>query len=191
MSDEESEKPKSRLFFWLALTLVFLIALMTVPFAKIVLAAKKSGMMGEEVKKEAIAASSKTAAAPILDLATLRATVEKAAENAFQAPEVHSAMKFVKIEAPAASMTKATYSVQDALGKNHQQYVEAVDKDKIRIVVILKSKEWPALETSLSDAADLNGFVYHGPKSTASTGKPDTVVAEIEILRKDNATAKP
>jgi hypothetical protein len=190
----EDEQPRRHFLFWTGLIVVVLIALTTVPFATVKLALKKSGVMGRAAQEAAFAATNAPVADahPILDLSSLRAVVEKAAENAIHNPQVRSAMKFVKIEAPPAAMQKAEYSVQDVLAQDHQQYVEAVDKDKIRIILILKSKEWPALEKSLSDAANLNGFVYRGPSSTATAdGNPESVVAEIEILRKEATPSSP
>jgi hypothetical protein len=70
------------------------------------------------------------------------------------------------------------------LKNGHHQFVEAVDPDQIRIIVILKSKEWPALAAQLMDAADMEGFIYKGPSNTSTAGDADTVIAEIEIARK-------
>ena len=117
-------------------------------------------------------------------MSSLRAKIEQAAANVIHIPRLKSKMQQVAIVTPAASIHKASMSVHHVLDKYHQQYVEAVDQDKIRIVVILKSKDWPSLAGSLQMAAEKEGFVYRGPTQTTSGDQADTMVAEIEILRK-------
>jgi len=102
-------------------------------------------------------------------------------------PQLNSKMKEVQILAPPASMTKATNQIHHMLSDRNLQYVEAVENDRIRIVVIIKSKEWSELSGSLQTAIQKDGFIYRGPSQTATAGdQADTMVAEIEIIRRSS-----
>ena len=63
--------------------------------------------------------------------------------------------------------------------------MEAVEADRIRIVIIIPSKEWPELAASIQTAATKDGFIYKGPSQTETAGnQADSMVAQIEILKK-------
>jgi hypothetical protein len=87
-------------------------------------------------------------------------------------------------------MKKASDSVHRVLDARNQQYVEAVENDRIRIIVIVPGKDWPKLSGSLQMAAEKDGFIYQGPRQTASVNGTESMVAEIEILRKPGSGAK-
>ncbi len=186
-SDENSSASGRRPRIWIWLLLIVLGILMLVPAASIGLALKKTGLFSP--KGTANAGSSQ--APPPLDqgdrrgdFSSLRATLEKAASRVLEAPLLKSTMRKVQIVAPSPSIEVATQSIHEILGRNHQQYVEAVDPDKIRVIVVLKSKDWPALSEALRTSAVKKGFIYMGPSQTETYDQPDTMLAEIEILRK-------
>jgi hypothetical protein len=160
---------------------------MLVPAVSIGLALKKTGLFSP---KGTANAGSSQAPLPLDqgdrrgDFSSLRATLEKAASRVLEAPLLKSTMRKVQIVAPSPSIEVATQSIHEILGRNHQQYVEAVDPDKIRVIVVLKSKDWPALSEALRTSAVKKGFIYMGPSQTETYDQPDTMLAEIEILRK-------
>ena len=182
-AEEDSKKSGLNYVLLIGVLLVVVISLFTVPFAAIGLAVKKSGMLGKEAALEAATTEQKENARQ-LDLSGLRATLEKAASGMIQDPNLKTITEFIKIETPAAMMAKTKQTVGDVLSQNHHQYVEAIDPNQIRIIVILKSKEWPDVAAKLMEAADMEGFIYRGPKQTETAGNADTVIAEIEITRK-------
>ena len=186
----ENDEPSGRSKAWIWILALVLIALLMVPFLSMGVALTKSGLstvLGREKKAQALQ-STKTPEANAQDsndLGGLRAMLEKAAAGVVKVPQLSPKMKEVQIQAPAASITKATSESHSLLSDRHLQYVEAVDNDRIRIIVIISSKEWPELSGSLQMAAQKDGFIYHGPSQTATTGdQADSMVAEIEILKK-------
>ena len=186
-SDENSSASGRRPRIWIWLLLIVLGILMLVPAASIGLALKKTGLFSP---KGTANAGSSQAPLPLDegdrrgDFSSLRATLEKAASRVLEAPLLKSTMRKVQIVAPSPSIEVATQSIHEILGRNHQQYVEAVDPDKIRVIVVLKSKDWPALSEALRTSAVKKGFIYMGPSQTETYDQPDTMLAEIEILRK-------
>ena len=195
MSDEENSGAESasrsrRYWFWIIVLLILLIVLFAVPFAVIGVAMRKSGW--ETIHRVAEAAATRveikqaTNHEVIPDLSSLRATVEKAASNALAFSGVELKDNGLKIQVePPATLETAANSVHEVLVRNHQQYVEAVDPDKIRIIVIIKSSEWTRLAQLLAESSAHVGFDYRGPSETrTTTNSTDTMVAEIEILRK-------
>ena len=186
-SDENSSASGRRPRIWIWLLLIVLGILLIVPAASIGLALKKTGLFSP---KGTANAGSSQAQLPLDegdrrgDFSSLRATLEKAASRVLEAPLLKSAMRKVQIVAPSPSIEVATQSIHEILGRNHQQYVEAVDPDKIRVIVVLKSKDWPALSEALRTSAVKKGFTYMGPSQTETYDQPDTMLAEIEILRK-------
>jgi hypothetical protein len=186
-SDENSSASGRRPRIWIWLLLIVLGILLIVPAASIGLALKKTGLFSP---KGTANAGSSQAQLPLDegdrsgDFSSLRATLEKAASRVLEAPLLKSAMRKVQIVAPSPSIEVATQSIHEILGRNHQQYVEAVDPDKIRVIVVLKSKDWPALSEALRTSAVKKGFAYMGPSQTETYDQPDTMLAEIEILRK-------
>lgn len=185
MSQEESAPGGKKAWIWFLL--IILVTLLMVPLISMGLAFKKSQniIIGKRIStKSAGNSSPEEPAPPTPEMSSLRATIEKAAANVIQIPRLKPKMQQVEIVTPAAAIKKASASVHHVLDNYHQQYVEAVDQDKIRIVVILKSKDWPALSSSLETAAKKDGFIYRGPRQTTPGEQADSMVAEIEILRK-------
>ena len=186
MSQEERTPGGSSVWIWFLL--IILLTLLMVPIVSIGLAFKKSQHIVFTKKTTSTTHQKTSEEAPPApqspEMSSLRAKIEQAAANVIHIPRLKSKMQQVAIVTPAASIHKASMSVHHVLDKYHQQYVEAVDQDKIRIVVILKSKDWPSLAGSLQMAAEKEGFVYRGPTQTTSGDQADTMVAEIEILRK-------
>ena len=191
-SDENSSASGRRPRIWIWLLLIVLGILLLVPAASIGLALKKTGLFSP---KGTANAGSSQAPLPLDegdrsgDFSSLRATLEKAASRVLEAPLLKSTMRKVQIVAPSPSIEVATESIHEILGRNHQQYVEAVDPEKIRVIVVLKSKDWPALSEALRTSAVKKGFIYMGPSQTETYDQPDTMLAEIEIRRK-SAPAK-
>lgn len=185
MSQEESTPGGNKIWIWVLL--IILVCLLMVPLVSMGLAFKKSQNIVIAKKSSASASENQSLEEPVPpspEMSSLRATLEKAAANVIHLPRLKSKMQQVEIVTPAAAIKKASASVHSVLDHYHQQYVEAVDQDKIRIVVILKSKDWPALSGSLETAALKEGFIYRGPRQTMPGEQADTMVAEIEILRK-------
>jgi hypothetical protein len=116
--------------------------------------------------------------------------VEKIAATAIKLPKLQPKIQQVRIEAPQPSMKKASDSVHRVLDARNQQYVEAVENDRIKIIVIVSGKDWPRLSGSLQMAAEKDGFIYQGPSQTASVNGSESMVAEIEILRKSPSGGK-
>ena len=176
-AEDESKKTGLNYALLIGVLVIVVISLCMVPFAAIGLAIKKTGVLGHFVED-----SQNNQA----DFSALRATLEKAAANTLKDPYLKTITEFIKIETPSTdAMAKTKLTVGEVLrAGNHQQFVEAIDPDQIRIIVILKSKDWPELSNKIMDAADIEGFIYHGPNSTATAGDADTVVAEIEITKK-------
>ena len=188
MSQEERTPGGNKIWIWFLL--IILTTLLMVPLVSMGLAFKKSqnivfarkSTSDTSPNPQKGAAEEPTPQSP--EMSSLRATIEKAAANVIRIPKLKPKMQQVEIVTPAAAIKKASLSVHHVLDQYHQQYVEGVDQDRIRIVVILKSKDWPALSGSLEMAAQKDGFLYRGPRQTATGEQADTMVAEIEILRK-------
>ena len=183
-AEEESKKTGLNYALLIGVLVIVVISLCMVPFAAIGLAIKKTGVLGHFVEDSQNNQAAKNYGQA--DFSALRATLEKAAANTLKDPNLKTITEFIKIETPSTdAMAKTKLTVGEVLrAGNHQQFVEAIDPDQIRIIVILKSKDWPELSNKIMDAADIEGFIYHGPNSTATAGDADTVVAEIEITKK-------
>lgn len=121
---------------------------------------------------------------------TLRDRVEKVAAAVIHIPRLESKAKQIQIQVPKPSVEKASKDVRVVLSEGHYQFVQAIDQDKIRLIVVMASKDWPKLSGELQMAAEGGGFVYRGPSSTTVAEGADTVVAEIEIKRKPDPTIK-
>lgn len=202
MSDEfqqeENQERRSRIWIWLLI--IILLALLLVPVVSIAFAVKKTEWI--PLKKSASSQSSLTGngrlglthppgregsdGAP--QIISLRDKVEKLAASLIALPQLRPKMEMVVISSPS---TTTPFSVKEILAARHHQFVEAVDKDRVRLVVILPSKEWVELSGALEVAANKDGFIYSGPKETSATPETtDSMVAEIEIVRNPNAPAK-
>lgn len=190
MSEIEEGTP-ARSKFWIWFLVLILVILLMVPVLSIGLALKKTGWAPVPAAKTTQKAGSETSAisdtnGPQNDaFAALREKIEKVAASVIKTPTLQSKMQQVQIQASAPSISKASEAVHNVLRDKNHQYVEAFNADSIRIVVILPSNQWPQLSGSLQTAAEKDGFIYRGPSQT-STGVSgaDSVVAEIEILRK-------
>lgn len=185
MSQEERTPGGNKIWIWFLL--ITLTTLLMVPIVSMALAFKKSQNIVFTRKSTSPTTQKGSVEEPSPqspEMSSLRATIEKAAANVIRIPKLKPKMQQVEIVTPAASIKKASVSVHHVLDQYHQQYVEAVDQDKIRIVVILKSKDWPVLAGSIQKAAEKDGFIYRGPSQTSTGEQADTMVAEIEILRK-------
>ena len=190
MSEMEEGTP-ARSKFWIWFLVLVLVVLLMVPVLSIGLALKKTGWAPVPAPKSAQkpasdAASNSDANSSQNDaFAALREKIEKVAATVIKTPTLQSKMQQVQIQASAPSINKASESVHNVLRDKNHQYVEAFNSDSIRIVVILPSNQWPELSGSLQTAAEKDGFIYRGPSQTSTGGSgADSVVAEIEILRK-------
>lgn len=186
MSDEENSN-KSGLLYTLLIGLLVVIAILffLVPFASVGLAIKKSGVLGSQAAQEASIPKIDTNK-PVDDLSGLRADAERVASNMLIPPKLAPEKDGFQIQVvPPATLDTASSKVQDVLTKNHFQFVEAYDHELIRIIVILKSSQWPELARMLAEATDLYGFEYRGPSETkTTTNSSDSTIAKIEIVRK-------
>lgn len=161
---------------------VVVIAAFTVQFDTVDLAIKKTGILGKKAAEEASLKEEKKEP----DLEPLREDLEKKAAILLNNPNLKTVIKLVKLVTPnTESMQKTRLTVSEVLKQNKYQFVEAISPGKIRIIVILKSKDWPELSAKLIEASDLDGYEYNGPSKTAVAGDVDTVIAEIEILKKN------
>ena len=193
----DDEEPKSggatsRSWFWILILLTILCGLFAVPFLVMGVVLKKTGWdTFHRVAEAAVATPPKPRATNrdvIPDLSALRSTVEKAASNALAFTELELKDNGLQIQVvPPATLETAANAVHEVLTKNHHQYVEAIDPDKIRIIVIIKSAEWSQLAQLLGESTQRVGFDYRGPSQTrTTTNGSDTMIAEIEILRKQS-----
>ena len=188
MSDNEESSSRSKAWIWI-LVLV-LITLLAVPFMAMGVALTKSGfatVLGHERTAHSTQDTKKHDSNPEepSELSSLRSSLEKAAAGIIRMPHLSPKMKEVKIQAPVASINKAKNEIHTLLSDRHLQYVEGIENDRIRIIVIIQSKEWPELSGSLQMAAQRDGFIYQGPSQTVTAGdQADSMVAEIEILKK-------
>lgn len=190
MTDKDEPSGRSKSWIWVGLLVGVLIVLLTVPFMAIGVAVTKARFTSFNSREKNPPSSLVTTnsleggeVSPLM--VSLRASLEKVAASIIKLPQLNSKMKEIKILAPKASLTKATNEIHRLLFDRDLQFVEAVENDRIRIVVIIKSKEWAELSGLLQSAAQKDGFIYSGPSQTASLAdQADTMVAEIEILKK-------
>ena len=193
----EQEKTPGMPKYWIVILMVILILLLLVPVLSIGLSIQKAGWVpvarkpsNQPPKQEQSSGESAEDALVRERSASLRERVEKIAATAIKVPKLQPKIQQVKIEAPQPSMKKASDSVHRVLDARNQQFVEAIDNDRIRIIVILPGKDWPSLSGSLQMAAEKDGYLYQGPRQTASASGSDSMVAEIEILRKPQSGGK-
>ncbi|MCE9588592.1 MAG: hypothetical protein K8R57_09795 [Verrucomicrobia bacterium] len=192
MSDNDESSGRSKAWIWIGLLVGILIVLLTVPFMAMGVALTKAcftPLHGRETNPPSSLMTTNSlvggdASGP---MGSLRASLERAASSAIRLPQLNSKMKEIQILAPPASMTRATNEIHHILSDRKLQYVEAVETDRIRIVVIIKSKEWSELSGSLQTAIQKDGFIYRGPSQTATVGdQADSMVAEIEIIKRSS-----
>lgn len=192
----EHEKTPGIPKYWIVILIIILFLLLLVPVLSIGLSIQKTGWVpvtrkssntpsqqeprGESPEEAVVRERSNS----------LREKLEKIAATAIKVPKLQPKLQQVKIEAPQPSMKKASDSVHRVLDARNQQFVEAVENDRIRIIVIVPGKDWPKLSGSLQVAAEKDGFIYQGPRQTASVNGSESMVAEIEILRKPTPLAK-
>ena len=172
---------------WLWLLIILLIGLLMVPVLAIGLAIQKAGWDHFKRRGSKLPPREEDSTGSLQPNETrfsLRERVEKIAAAAISIPKLQSRIHRVQIETSAPSTKIASDSVHRILRDKNHQFVEAIDADKIRIVVILASHDWPDLSGSLQVAAEKDGFVYHGPEQTGTADGADSMVAEIEILRR-------
>ena len=193
----EQEKTPGMPRYWIVVLIIILILLLLVPVLSIGLSIQKAGWVpvarkptNQASQKEQPRGESPEDALVRERSASLRERVEKIAATAIKLPKLQPKIQQVKIEAPHPSMKKASDSVHRVLDARNQQYVEAVENDRIRIIVIVAGKDWPNLSGSLQMAAEKDGFIYHGPSQTASVNGTESMVAEIEILRKSSPAGR-
>ena len=190
MSDNDQSPDRSKAWIWMGVLVLVLIVLLTVPFMAMGVALTKAcvGALHERNKNPSSPLTTSNsfvggdASGP---MASLRASLEKAASSVIKLPQLNSKMKEIQILTPPESLSSATNEIHQLLSDRNLQYVEAVENDRIRIVVIIKSKEWPELSVNLQSAIQKDGFIYRGPSRTATAGdQADSMVAEIEILKR-------
>ena len=192
----EQEKTPGIPKYWILIMIVILILLLLVPVLSIGLSIQKTGWVpvtrktSNSSSQQESRGDSPEEALVKERSASLRERVEKIAATAIKVPKLQPKLQQVKIEAPQPSMKKASDSVHRVLDARNQQFVEAVENDRIRIIVIVSGKDWPKLSGSLQVAAEKDGFIYQGPRQTASVNGTESMVAEIEILRKPVAGGK-
>ena len=190
MTDKDEPAGRSKSWIWVGLLLGVVIVLLTVPLMAIGVAVSKARFTSFNSREKNPPSSLVTTnsleggeVSPLM--VSLRASLEKVAAGIIKLPQLNSKMKEIKILAPKASLSKASNEVHRLLFDRNLQYVEAVENDRIRIVVIIKSKEWADLSGLLQTAAQKDGFIYSGPSQTATLDdQADTMVAEIEILKR-------
>lgn len=193
----EQEKTPGMPKYWIVILIIILILLLLVPVLSIGLSIQKAGWVpvarkpiNQASQQEQPRGESPEDALVRERSASLRERLEKIAGTAIKLPRLQPKIQQVKIEAPQPSMKKASDSVHRVLNSRNQQFVEAVENDRIRIIVIVSGKDWPKLSGSLQVAAEKDGFIYQGPSQTASVNGTDSMVAEIEILRKPTPEGK-
>lgn len=193
----EQEKTPGIPKYWILIMIVILILLLLVPVLSIGLSIQKAGWVpvarkptNQPSQQEQPRGESPEDALVRERSASLRERVERIAATAIKLPKLQPKIQQVKIEAPQPSMKKASDSVHRVLDSRNQQYVEAVENDRIRIIVIVSGQDWPKLSGSLQVAAEKDGFIYQGPSQTASVNGTESMVAEIEILRKTASGGK-
>ena len=125
-----------------------------------------------------------SAAGRSIDLAGLRDSVEKVADGILKLPVLSPKLKVVEIEVPPTVVKDASNEIRRVLVDNNHQFVQAVEPDRIKLIVILNSRDWPALSEKLRTASEKDGLVYRGPSETGISDNADSVVAQIDIYRK-------
>jgi hypothetical protein len=180
----------------IVLLVIILLALLAVPLTSIGLAIQKSGwkpVANHILSKpssilpniQVPETESTNKAVPAgADLSGLRAKIEMVASRAVHPPPIHAQISQVQIQTTPKALLTATNEIHRVLNDQHHQYVEASDHDTVRIILILDSKDWPQLSGSLEQAAKKDGFLYRGPSTTISGNQADTMVADIEIVKK-------
>lgn len=198
--DMSGTEPKpSVLGPWIWVLVVILICLLLVPFASVGLAVYKP-YAAAIAKRVTSATGGQQAPVEVAEeqaqdphsgeFARFKATVERTANRVFHLGRLNPNINQVQIEPSKqpAPMKDPSDGVHKVLDANHQQYVQAVEKDKTRIIVILPSKDWANLAKQLKDAAAKDGYVYRGPSSTSSAqDSEDSMIAEIEIRRRPSS----
>lgn len=194
MISNKSSARSGKALVWLLQ--VVLVGLLLVPIISIGMAYKKADFTAL-IKKRPLASENKTAEENLdsstgPDLSGLRAVVENAANRNLKNPKLNPKMRQIQIQIPEQKMPMASESVRSVLRQKNLQFVEASEPNKIRIIVILQSKDWVALSGELEQAAEKDGFLYRGPSQTGSSGDvADSMVAEIDILRKPSGLLSP
>ena len=183
MSNKES--PSSGTNLWSLIKVFFILGFMIVSVVVIGLFLQNAGWI--HLNSEWIAAPGPRTTAMDLFKASsdsLREKLERVAAMAIRTPTIHPRIQEVIIESPKLSMQRAADPIHEVLKNHHLQYVEAVESDLIKIIIIVPSKEWQELSGNLQTAAEQSGLVYRGPSSTVTADTADTLVADIQILRK-------
>jgi hypothetical protein len=186
---------------WIWVMVVILVCLLLVPFASMGLAIYRPYVASLHAKEGVSSLSSSGAAqdqpegVPYKggEFSALRAVVERMAGKVFNLPQLNPKLHQVQIQAQQpAVIAKASDTVYKVLKSHNQQYVQAVENDRIRIIVILPSKEWAKLSGELQAAAEQDGYLYRGPSQTSSAGgESGSMVAEIEIIRRPGGAPLP
>jgi hypothetical protein len=185
---------------WIWVLVVILFCLLLVPFASMGLAIYRPYAVAIRPKESPSKAASDATQASEEGMAyrggefsALRAVVERAAGKVFSLPLLNPKLHQVQIQAQhPAVIAKASDTVYKVLKAHHQQYVQAVENDRIKIIVILPSNEWAKLSGELQSAAESDGYIYRGPSQTSSAGdESGSMVAEIEILRRPGGAPLP
>lgn len=192
----EQEKPPGLPQYWIWILIFFLGVLLLVPVISIGTSIQKTGWV--PVKRVVKPKSPQTSQAEDLEeqqirqnSLSLRERVEQIVATSIKVPKLNPKMQQVKIEAvESPSLKKASDSVHRVFESRKLQYVEAIEKDRVRLVVIVPGSEWPDLSGSLQVAAEKDGFLYRGPTQTSTANSSDSMIAEIEILRKPNPAPK-
>jgi len=190
MSDNDESSARSKAWIWMGVLGIILITLLSVPFMAMGVALTKACFPSSHERDKPhqssqVSSNSVSGSDEQGPMSNLRTSLEKAAGSIITMPQVKSKMKQIQILAPPASITRATNEIHKLLSDRKLQFVEAIDNDRIRIVVIINSNQWSELSSSLQEAIQRDGFIYHGPIQTATVGnQADSMIAEIEILKK-------
>lgn len=194
MISKKSSADSGKVLVWLLQ--VVLVGLLLIPIISIGMAYKKTDFTALIKKRPSSSVNTATegnadsSGGP--DLSGLRSVVEKAANKSLKNPKLNPKMKQIQIQIPETKIPMASESVRSVLRQKNLQFVEASEPNKIRIIVILQSKDWVALSSQLELAAEKDGYVYRGPSRTGNSGDvADSMVAEIDILRKPSGLAAP
>lgn len=183
--EEVTDEKRSGVWIWLLIIVLFVLLL--VPVVSIALAVKRTEWIplrkkqSDQRREQVHQAGSPAAQSTPEQAVSLRDRVEQLASAFIKTPQLRSKMEQVSI---GASSPTTPFSVREILQARHHQFVEAVDKDRVRIIVILPSREWSELSAALQAASQKDGFRYSGPQSTSSASDDsESMVAEIEIVR--------
>ena len=187
---------------WIWVLVVILICLLLVPFASVGLAVYKP-YAAAIAKRVSSATGGQQAPVEVAEepqdshsgeFARFKATVERTANRVFHLGRLNPNINQIQIEPSKqqAPIKDASDGVHQVLDANHQQYVQAVEKDRIRIIVILPSKDWAGLAKQLKEAAGRDGYLYRGPSQTSTVqDQNESMIAEIEIRRRPSAPSVP